>query len=118
MIRIASVNCQGLHTSSKRQYMLNVYKKQGYSIICFQDTHFTTQIEPFIETYIKFIWSFCLLFNNNFKLNIHSEIEDNDGNLLAIDITVEEIQATIIKFTVKILTILVFTKKVRDIYQT
>lgn len=98
--------------------MLNVYNKQGYSIICFQDTHFTTEIEPFIETYIKFIWSFCLLFNNNFKLNIHSEIEDNDGNLLAIDITVEEIQATIIKFTVKILTILVFTKKVRDIYQT
>lgn len=70
--------------------MLNVYKKQGYSIICFQDTHFTTEIEPFIETYIKFIWSFCLLFNNNFKLNIHSEIEDNDGNLSAIDITVEE----------------------------
>lgn len=31
---------------------------------------------------------------------------------LAIDITVEEIRATIIKFTVKILTILVFTKKV------
>lgn len=84
------MNCQGLHTSSKRQYMLNVYKKQGYSIICFQDTHFTTEIEPFIETYIKFIWSFCLLFNNNFKLNIHSEIEDNDGNLSAIDITVEE----------------------------
>lgn len=87
-------------------------------MICFQDIHFTTEIEPFIETYIKFIWLFCLLFNNNFKLNIHSEIEDNDGNLLAIDITVEEIQATIIKFTVKILTILVFTKKVRDIYQT
>lgn len=84
------MNCQGLHTSSQRQYMLNVYKKQGYSIICFQDTHFTTEIEPFIETYIKFIWSFCLLFNNNFKLNIHSEIEDNDGNLSAIDITVEE----------------------------
>lgn len=84
------MNCQGLHTSSKRQYMLNVYKKQGYSIICFQDTHFTTEIEPFIETYIKFIWSFYLLFNNNFKLNIHSEIEDNDGNLSAIDITVEE----------------------------
>lgn len=61
---------------------------------------------------------FVSFFNNNFKLNIHSEIEDNDGNLLAIDITVEEIQATIIKFTVKILTILVFTKKVRDIYQT
>lgn len=81
--------------------MLNVYKKQGYSIICFQDTHFTTEIEPFIETYIKFIWSFCLLFNNNFKLNIHSEIEDNDGNLSAIDITVEEFKLLLLNLRSK-----------------
>lgn len=41
--------------------------------------------------YIKFIWLFCFFFNNNFKLNIYSEIEDNDGNFLVIDIIVEEI---------------------------
>lgn len=50
LIKIASVNCQGLHTSSKRQDVLNFYKKQGYSILCLQDTHFTSEIEPFIET--------------------------------------------------------------------
>lgn len=50
LIRIASVNCQGLATSSKRQDVLNYYKKQDYSILCLQDTHFTPDIEPLIET--------------------------------------------------------------------
>ena len=48
-IKIATVNCQGLGSPSKRQGVLNFYKTKGYSIICLQDTHFTSDIETFIE---------------------------------------------------------------------
>lgn len=75
--------------------MLNIWcwveLKFGYLILCFKDIYFIIEIELFIEMYIKFIWLFCFFFNNNFKLNIYSEIEDNDGNFLVIDIIVEEI---------------------------
>lgn len=64
LIRIASVNCQGLATSSKRQDVLNYYKKQGYSILCLQDTHFIPDIEPLIETQ----WDYKCIFNY-FKSN-------------------------------------------------
>ena len=40
LIKIATVNCQGLGTPSKRQDVLNFYKKQGFSILSLQDTHF------------------------------------------------------------------------------
>lgn len=49
-IKIATVNCQGLGTPSKRQDVLNFYKSKDYSIICFQDTHFTSDLETIVET--------------------------------------------------------------------
>lgn len=126
LIKIASVNCQGLHTSSKRQDVLNFYKKQGYSILCLQDTHFTSEIEPFIETqwgYKCIFNSFrsnsrgvCLLFNNNFEFKIHNEIKDNEGNLLAIDITIEENRVTIINIYGPNYDSPCFYEEVRDIF--
>lgn len=49
-IKIATVNCQGLGTQSKRHDVLNFYKSKGYSIICLQDTHCTPELETYIET--------------------------------------------------------------------
>lgn len=106
LIRIASVNCQGLATSSKRQDVLNYYKKQGYSILCLQDTHFIPAIEPLIETqwgYKCIFNSFksnsrgvSIFFNNSFEFKIHNEMRDDDGNLLAIDTTIEDNHVTLI----------------------
>lgn len=48
-IKVATVNCQGLATPSKRQVVLNLYKSKGYSILCLQDTHFTCEIEAIVE---------------------------------------------------------------------
>lgn len=106
LIRIASVNCQGLATSSKRQDVLNYYKKQGYSILCLQDTHFIPTIEPLIETqwgYKCIFNSFksnsrgvSIFFNNSFDFKIHNEMRDDDGNLLAIDTTIEDTHVTLI----------------------
>lgn len=48
-IKIATVNCQGLATLSKRQDVLNFYKTKQYSILCLQDTHFVLDTEPYVE---------------------------------------------------------------------
>ena len=98
VIKKATVNCQGLATDSKRKDVLNFYKKQNYSIICLQDTHFTPQIEPYIETQWGYRCIFnsyksnsrgvCLLFNNNFEFKIHNESRDEDGNLSAVQLTI------------------------------
>ena len=50
LIKIATVNCKGLGTPSKRQDVSNFYKKQGFSILCLQDTYFTPELEPYVET--------------------------------------------------------------------
>ena len=64
LIKIATVNCQGLGTLSKRQDVVNFYKKQSFSILCLQDTHFTPELESYVETQ----WGYkCVL--NSFRLN-------------------------------------------------
>lgn len=59
-IKIATVNCQGMATVSKRQDVLNFYKSKGYSIICFQDTHFIPEIEALVEA----VWGYRCFFNS------------------------------------------------------
>lgn len=105
-LKIATVNCQGLATASKRQDVLNFYKEKGYSILCLQDTHFTEDIEPFVETqwgYTCFFNSFksntrgvAIMFNNNFEFKVNQTRTDNDGNLLALDMVIEENKVTLI----------------------
>lgn len=105
-IKIATVNCQGLATLSKRQDVLNFYRSKGYSIICFQDTHFTPEAEPYIEAmwgYKCFFNSYksnargvALFFNNNFEFKVHQEKRDKEGNLIALDLTIEDNRVTLI----------------------
>lgn len=105
-LKIATVNCQGLATASKRQDVLSFYKEKGYSILCLQDTHFTEDIEPFVETqwgYTCFFNSFksntrgvAIMFNNNFEFKVNQTRTDNDGNLLALDMVIEENKVTLI----------------------
>jgi exonuclease III len=105
-IRIATVNCQGLATPQKRQDVLNYYKKTGYSIICLQDTHFTYELQPYIETQWGFKCVFSsfksnsrgvsILFNNDFEFKIHKEKGDCEGNLVALDMTVEGSRLTLL----------------------
>ena len=71
-----------------------------------QDTHFIPEIESFIES----LWGYkcifnsfssnsrgvCILFNNDFEFKIHRERKDCEGNLLALDMTIEENKVTLI----------------------
>ena len=105
-ISIATVSCQGLATPSKRQDVLNYLKQKRYSIVCLQDTHFISECEPYIASQWGYKCVFnsyksnsrgvCILFNNNFEFEIHSEKRDCDGNLLALDLTIEEHKVTLI----------------------
>lgn len=105
-IKIATVNCQGLASKSKCQDVLNFYKKKKYSIVCLQDTHFTEDVEPYVETqwgYTCIFNSFrsnargvSIMFNNNFEFKINKTQKDTEGNLIALDITIEDHKVTLI----------------------
>ena len=106
IIRIASINCQGLGCSSKRKNVLNYYKSKDYNILCLQDTHFIPELEPYIETQ----WGYRCIFNsfrsnsrgvailiqNNFEFKLHKEKKDLNGNLLALDISINNNKFTLI----------------------
>lgn len=105
-LKIITINCQGLNTSSKRKDVLNFYKSKNYSIVCLQDSHFTPDLEPFIETQWGYKCVFnsvlsnsrgvAVLFNNNFELKLHREKKDNEGNILALDLSIDENRVTLI----------------------
>ena len=95
-----------MHTPSKRQDVLNYYKTKGYSLIYHQDTHFTNELEPIVEAqwgYRCIFNSFAsnsrggaILFNNNFELKLHREKKDKEGNILALDLNIDDNRITII----------------------
>ena len=82
-IKVATVNCQGLATPSERQDVLNYYKTKDFSILCLQDTHFTSEIEALVETkwgykcvfnsYTSNSWRVAIFFNNNIELKLQKE---------------------------------------------
>lgn len=52
-IKLITNNYQGLSTTSKRKDILNFYKmynSKNCFIVCQQDSHFTSDLKPFIET--------------------------------------------------------------------
>ena len=105
-IKVVTVNCQGLSTPSKRKDVLNFYKSKKYSIICFQDTHFIPDLEPYIESqwgYKCIFNSYCsnsrgvaIFFNNDFELKLYKEKKDANGNLLALDLSIDENRLTLL----------------------
>ena len=105
-IKVVTVNCQGLSTPSKRKDVLNFYKSKKYSIICFQDTHFIPDLEPYIESqwgYKCIFNSYCsnsrgvaIFFNNDFEVKLYKEKKDANGNLLALDLSIDENRLTLL----------------------
>ena len=99
-IKIMSLNCRGLADLHKRRDVLNYIKSKQYSICCLQDTHFTDRDLNYVRT----IWGFnvcispgrsdargvAVLFNNNFDFKLVKEKIDNVGNLLILEILIEE----------------------------
>ena len=104
-LNICSFNARGLGNFRKRRDVFHYLRNKKYSIICLQDTHFTEEQEQRIEIewgYKCFFSSFtsnsrgvAILFNNTFQYKHHGTIRDVNGNLLIIDVTVENERLTL-----------------------
>ena len=104
-----SMNCRGLADSQKRNYVFNFLRDKGYSIYYLQDSHFTNNEYNCIRTQ----WGYnihispgtresrgvAILLNNNFEYKIKNERIDDIGNMICLDIEIEE------KFTVSMINI-------------
>ena len=105
-ISICSLNCQGLGDPRKRRDVLDHLKSKDFSILCLQDTHFTKKIENVIRSewgYKVFFNSFnsqsrgvAIFLRNNFDITVHNSYSDETGNILILDIEIEQHRLTLV----------------------
>ena len=103
---ILSVNSQGLGDVSKRKDVFHYFRDYNANIYCIQDTHFTPEKENairaqwgydcYFSSYTSNSRGIAILMNNNFEYTLRKEIKDENGNYLALDITIDEKNITII----------------------
>jgi exonuclease III len=105
-LSIASMNCRGLAGSEKRRDVLHFLRKKKYSIYCLQDVHFEKDMENkvraewglncFFSSFKTNARGVVILFNNNFEYKVHSSKNDKNGNLLALDIQINDNRITLV----------------------
>ena len=105
-ISICSLNCQGLGDPRKRRDVLDHLRSKDFSILCLQDTHFTKKIENVIRSewgYKVFFNSFnsqsrgvAIFLRNNFDITVHNSYSDETGNILILDIEIEQHRLTLV----------------------
>lgn len=101
LLKVLTVNCQGLGDVNKRKDVFNNLKSKNCNIYMLQDTHFTKEDENIIKTqwgYKVFFSSFksnargvATLVNNNCEFKSLNVIQDDSGNYLILDVEIEDI---------------------------
>ena len=102
-----ALNCQRQGDSEKQKDVLNYLKCKQFDIYCLQDTHFTYDLEPYIESqwghkslFNSFISNSrgvaIILFNNTFEYKIHIMKSDKSGYFIILDITLNRKKITLI----------------------
>ena len=105
---IISLNCRGLNNSFKRKQTFRFLKMKKANIYCLQDVHFTSEQDRLI----KQEWGYnqcyisphksnsrgtAILFNNNFEFKVnHTIIDEDNGNFVALDLTINGCNYTVI----------------------
>ncbi|MEM6816943.1 MAG: reverse transcriptase domain-containing protein, partial [Bacteroidota bacterium] len=89
----------------KRRDVLHYIRSKKASIICLQDTHFTSELAKTVDIewgYKSFHSTFAsnsrgttILFNNNFEFKVLNHVEDTYGNYLILDIKIDDKRLTI-----------------------
>jgi len=105
-IQILSCNCLGLRDLQKRHDVFSYLRQKKYSIYCLQDTHFTKEIEHLVRTQWGYQCYFsnyssngrgvAILFNNNFEYKCLQEKKDLHGNMLALNLIIDNENLTLI----------------------
>ncbi len=105
-VSIASMNCRGLGSYEKRRDVLHFLRKKKYSIYCLQDVHFEKDIENnirsewgldcYFSSYKSNSRGVAIFINNDFEYKVCESKGDKDGNLLAIDIQINEHKITLL----------------------
>ena len=98
-LKIASMNVRGLAGEGKRRDIFNWLKRKQFTIYCLQDIHINSKNERVFfkdwdgEAYISSISSesrgLAILFKKNLDYKILNEEKDNCGNLLMIEIQIQ-----------------------------
>lgn len=104
-ITICSLNCRGLSGTKKRRDVMDHLRKRPFSIICLIDTHFTEKQERIIRSewgYEIYFNSFnsqsrgiAVLFKNNFEYKLHNTFRDSKGNVLLLDLEIDNRRITL-----------------------
>lgn len=99
MVRIISVNCQGLGDIAKRKDVFNYLRALECNIYCLQDTHFSHDTEDeirnlwgyqcFFSSYSTNSRGIAILINNNFDFKPLIEKGDIDGNYFILKACIE-----------------------------
>ena len=99
-IKVLSANCRGLRDKSKRLDVINYLSDNNPDIICLQDTHL---MESDAFEFRKF-WQgnfilhgtrhnargVAILFGKHFEYNILYTNKDNEGNMILVDLEINE----------------------------
>ena len=95
---VLSANCQGLRDKKKQVDVINYLSRKNPSLLCLQDTHWTNEDEK----YIKNLWKgeciingnrtnsrgVAILINTNIEYSVKKIHKDQNGNLLMLDISI------------------------------
>ena len=105
-IKVLSVNCQGLRGKEKRNDVLHYLGNLGAGIICLQDTHWLDMDLKLIKQLWKgdcVINGKCsnsrgvaILFRSTFEYNIISTFSDTFGNLISVDLSLNDCTVKVI----------------------
>ena len=101
-LKILSFNVQGLGGIKKQKDVFNYLQNKNFDILCLQDTHFTSDQEIHIRNRWEGNCYFsaapqanargvAIFFSKNLDYKIHNQIQDTNGNLLILDITISDI---------------------------
>ena len=105
-IKIIALNCQGLGKDGKRRDVMQNLRSKNYSIICLVDTHFCKGQErrinsewgfqTYFSSYSTLSRGVAIFFNNNFEFKVHSFYNDHNGNMLVLDVEIDEHRITLV----------------------
>lgn len=94
MVKIISVNCQGLGDVAKRWDVFNYLRSLKYNLYCLQDTHFTIDNENevrnlwgsqcYFSSFSSNSRGVAVLVDNNFDFKVLAVKGDIDGNFLLL----------------------------------